>query len=231
MDFFTNTPSKYKIPDFNVLRKVWNTDFLKYKYNCIVTAEDSYSDKVINVNLKDFLDNNKHCYVNNWRYYLDFPELTVGSLSSQTDLIDHLTKLDPNIFLPLIWCFIGDRGTGLSLHTDVLSTRAWLAVFEGKKRVVLHPPVTDCLDKLNRESKLILETSIPFGLWKVVDLEPGDILIIPENWLHAALNMEMTLAVTRNFVIADGLENTIKDMKCLGLDDLAMVIGGDVCIE
>ena len=124
---------------------------------------------------------------------------------------------------PYRWILIGPERSGTGMHIDPLYTNAWVTVLQGKKRWMLFPPMTPSKDigMINDDDNglEISSNSIPSIIWfkeyykKVTSKDwptcykpievlqhPGETVFIPQGWKHVVLNLELTLAVTHNYI-------------------------------
>ena len=82
------------------------------------------------------------------------------------------------------WLFIGPAGTETLPHADLFSTHAWLAQLVGRKRVSLRG----------------LAGAEGLAASEDVELEPGDVLLIPAGRVHSAQSLEPSVTLSFNFV-------------------------------
>lgn len=118
------------------------------------------------------------------------------------------------------WLLMGPRGSGAAFHQDPNATAAWNAVISGRKKWIMYPPsvrppgvhpngdvdATSVVDWFMRYYVQIQQQNIdPSSVasrnrpWECVQ-EPGEMVFIPHRWWHMALNLDLTVAVTHNFV-------------------------------
>ena len=99
---------------------------------------------------------------------------------------------------------LGDDGAGLPFHAH---GAAWLAVVHGGKRWFIYEPGTmpsSVRGNLNPlmatrqwvNSQWAAVSRLPAN-WKpiVCDQMPGEMLYLPERWMHATMNLGETIAV------------------------------------
>eukprot|EP00466_Bigelowiella_natans_P004508 jgi/Bigna1/141961/aug1.66_g16669 len=116
--------------------------------------------------------------------------------------------------------FYGSKASGSPLHKDPIGSGAWNALLYGQKRWCLFPPGTNT-------SLIGLKdgdpTTPPAYWWqdvyprivndsRIENVElmqkPGEIVFVPAGWYHVVLNLDMSIAVTQNFVLPSMLEST-----------------------
>ncbi|KAI8476748.1 MAG: hypothetical protein J3K34DRAFT_453134 [Monoraphidium minutum] len=114
---------------------------------------------------------------------------------------------------PYRWVVIGPARSGTGLHVDPLATNAWNALLAGHKRWALFPPGTHKQTVLPREPGLGREAICWFTRvfprtqapgWPTARpvtciQRPGETMFVPHGWLHAVLNLDLTIAVTHNY--------------------------------
>ena len=118
----------------------------------------------------------------------------------------------PSFHLPFhSWLVIGPPRSGSSLHVDPLATAAWNALLAGRKRWALFPPGTSKELIHPREPGLGREAADWFArVWprtvapgwagpRPIDVvqRPGETMYVPGGWLHAVMNLDLTVAVTQ----------------------------------
>jgi len=115
--------------------------------------------------------------------------------------------------------FIGGSGTQSGIHSDTYASRFWMAVLKGKKHYrifnqsdarYLYPTETpedvtedgyhsyfeaDAFEPdLKKHPEFAKAT-----LWEA-NVTAGDIIFVPEMWIHQVRNLESTIAISYNFV-------------------------------
>lgn len=151
-------------------------------------------------------------YLSGWRFYEEHHQMLMDFKEPFFSYGDRLLNIPSHILKPLLWIFIGNTGTGTSLHYDVLQTHAWIAIIEGVKRIVLHPP--------QNQAPLRAVCSTGWGdnddPWLNFTLTKGDLFFIPSGWWHEVVNESPGIALTRNFVTADIVECVHNAAYCSG---------------
>lgn len=103
--------------------------------------------------------------------------------------------------------FLSGKGGRTRLHRDPLGTQAILCQLYGRKLVTFYHPSNDSFLRRGAEFVDIRkpdQNKFPnFHKAKVEFediLEPGEILFVPDNWLHDVTTLEDSISVTWNFV-------------------------------
>jgi len=111
--------------------------------------------------------------------------------------------------------FVAPAGSATTLHVDTYHMRFWMALLKGRKRWVTFPPehVHDLMPADSqafpsrfKANLLSLNSTAQHRVryawdqrWEGV-LNAGDILFLPEGWVHQVHNLDLTIAVAGNFV-------------------------------
>jgi len=105
------------------------------------------------------------------------------------------------------------------MHVDPLWTTAWVTILQGKKRWRLFPPETPYESIGMIDGKPQILSSIWFRDYydQVTSLSwpkehrpvevlqyPGETVYVPDRWPQLVLNLELTMAVTRNYASEHG---------------------------
>ncbi len=102
------------------------------------------------------------------------------------------------------WIFIGPTGTLSPLHLDLFGTHAWLAQFSGRKRFLLFPRndfphvydgAPDFINPDLEQYPRLAETCPVLA-----ELQPGEVIFIPEGWAHHVVSLSPSISLTFNFV-------------------------------
>ena len=144
-------------------------------------------------------------YASGWRFFEQRPDMLNDFTEPITRSQDALQRIPEKLFKPLLWLMIGGDNSGTALHYDVLNTHAWLTVIEGKKRLALYPPVlfdSQYAEKRKRAQQVLAKRR-NFDEWRYVEIEKGDLLLIPAGWWHEVVNEGPTIGLTRNFASPD----------------------------
>lgn len=121
--------------------------------------------------------------------------------------------------------FLGPAGSQSGLHADSVASRFWMAVFQGTKwfRLVDQAYAKEHMYPTEDESEVAppgLSMSTYWAYFEVDTFEPdferhpkfkeaivweanvtaGDIIFIPQTWLHQVKNMDNTIAMSYNYV-------------------------------
>ena len=105
------------------------------------------------------------------------------------------------------WVFIGKKNTYTRLHFDVISTSAWLGVISGKKRFIIFDDIESKVFKGNDKNISLFQLNMDKFMNSlnpiVVDVNPGEIIYVPNNLAHYVINLEDSIAITENFCYDD----------------------------
>lgn len=140
-------------------------------------------------------------YLSNWQAFKDIPELLNDISPIQ---IFERDWLDESSSPEMFWIFLGHENAEIGLHVDVGCTSAWLTMIQGKKLFrLINQDVIHTIESLDRNrifEDAYIEEKIKSGRVFEAFLEAGDTIFIPSGWWHAVRNIDVTIAVTRNFV-------------------------------
>ncbi|KAL4420190.1 hypothetical protein ABPG77_011406 [Micractinium sp. CCAP 211/92] len=124
------------------------------------------------------------------------------------------------------WLVVGPKRSGASWHVDPSATSAWNTLLSGRKRWALYPPgqvppgVQVHIDADGQPS-FQAPTSLQWYLEMLPQLPPGqrplevvqqagETIFVPAGWWHCVLNLDLTVAVTQNFVSPANLEAAVQ---------------------
>lgn len=226
---FPNEPALLKgaTADWRAHRR-WTPDFLAGLPDGVLSLTDAAGEPAGEAGLALYLaalrDGEQplaSLYASGWRFFERHPDMLADFSEPAQAGPDMLQTIPSRLFKPLLWIFIGAQGSGTQLHHDVLDTHAWLAVIGGRKRIALHPPALFQDYAARRgEALAILEARRDHGNWRYVELEPGDLLLIPSSWWHEVVNEGLTVGLTRNFATPDIHERVARAARQQGLTPL-----------
>lgn len=129
--------------------------------------------------------------------------------------------------------FLAAKGTGSALHVDFMQTHFWMALCQGSKHwrllpredlAMLYPMyLTDLnpcfpveLDALADASEREVRPALQAAeLWEVT-LQPGDVIFVPGGWPHQVSNLELSLAISANFIDRTNVAGACHDADLLG---------------
>jgi len=150
-------------------------------------------------------------YLYGWDAFRKHPELYDDIVPAPDFVPDLVSGLSPALRDILEWAskklytavYIGPEGSLSSLHCDYWSTHGYLAQIQGRKRAILFSPV---------DSEFLYHGQVDpeqpdfrqFPLFERATayeciIEPGDMLLIPANWLHHVRGLEKSITVSHNF--------------------------------
>ena len=111
--------------------------------------------------------------------------------------------------------FMGPSGTRSGLHVDSIG-HFWQMVVSGKKKwTIFHPNIHHRLmpDALRRTFLLKTdEQQSKIPRWEV-ELNPGDLIMVPSRAAHQVLNVEGGIALAGNFVDAQSLKDVMIELQ------------------
>lgn len=152
---------------------------------------------------------NKNWYFANWLYENDSTELSDDydlPFYLGPDLIEFLPE---SFQYPRKWLFVGHKFCDTPAHVDTLHTSAWLTMIYNRKRVRMVSPSYSRhffrLENLRCQSSLDYCSSEGIPVIDV-EIERGDLLIIPGGWLHHVFSREPNIMLTGNFLSASDSE-------------------------
>ncbi|OQR99162.1 histone arginine demethylase [Thraustotheca clavata] len=132
------------------------------------------------------------------------------------------------------WLVIGPARAGAPWHLDPVKTSAWNSLLVGRKRWAMYPPnhpppgvniINNQVHMTSLEWYLnIYPTLSPDQLPYEVVQYPGETIYVPSGWWHLVLNLDLTIAVTQNFVDANNLPSFVEDVIESGDGDVLDVL-------
>jgi hypothetical protein len=110
--------------------------------------------------------------------------------------------------------YIGPAGAVSKLHQDRWGTHFWMAQFEGRKRwIMFSPDQADLLYKTDGSGAALTPYSVQpdvpdyerFPKFKKAKgmectIGPGDLLIVPGDWVHWVKSLDATISLTHNYM-------------------------------
>jgi histone arginine demethylase JMJD6 len=209
-------------------RSLWSQAFFRERYgadkvmvrNFSSRAEESYFETQLGPYIDSFDSANRSNtsrppYLSDWPCTKFHPELQAHFsippyFNNWLDRLPKRARHNLNYLLVLI----GPPGAVYDLHVDSMSTHAWIAHFEGKKRFVLYPP--EQAENLYRGAvdpdRPDLESYPQFRAAsgrREAYLEPGEIIFVPADWWHQVTSVGKTLSIVCNFVNANNLRDLL----------------------
>ncbi|MEQ8332539.1 cupin-like domain-containing protein [Nisaea sp.] len=188
----------------------WNFDFFREKYGedvVLVADKLAGATEIKETHLStylDYIEDKRHTWLKHCEldtpWYLGFykplamhPELMEDF--TEPECLDNWCRyLEGEMAdwyrMGFGWIFIGPGGTYTRPHPDLFATHAWLAQLVGRKTYFLSEP----LDDPQRISTLTEKDFFQ------VDLEPGEFLLLPANWIHGAVSHAPSITLSFNFV-------------------------------
>jgi hypothetical protein len=113
---------------------------------------------------------------------------------------DRLAELPQGARPPLRWMFIGAKGCITRTHIDPALVKSWLVQVKGRKRFVLAPPAV--FDQVRDEGGFMSLDSDTLRTDKTIEvtLEPGDLIFIPEMWIHEVQCLDTCITLTADWI-------------------------------
>lgn len=149
-----------------------------------------------------FEKDGREFYLSVYNIFKDFPHLVPD------DMVRDVRKLK-GLVEPLCW--IGPKGTVTGLHADWPDN--FLCQVQGRKRVMLIAPETaremKLSDRFDPETTVydydidtVDDPRMPKQFWNaatILVIEEGDILYIPQNWVHWVAGLSPTVSINLFF--------------------------------
>eukprot|EP00039_Didymoeca_costata_P008155 m.108645 g.108645 ORF g.108645 m.108645 type:complete len:508 (-) comp13973_c0_seq2:928-2451(-) len=129
------------------------------------------------------------------------------------------------------WVLVGGPRSGAGFHQDPNRTAAWNTVISGRKKWVLFPPsmrppgvhengdvdaesLLQWFIRYFEEMKDLRKSDLEIRNrpWECVT-KPGETIFIPHGWWHMALNLDICVAVTHNFVSSVNLPDVLRFLR------------------
>ncbi|KAG6705463.1 hypothetical protein I3842_07G180400 [Carya illinoinensis] len=216
-------------------RLTWTTDQFLLNYGDTAFRISQKSSQKILIKFKDYVSYMKLQHDEDPIYIFDdkFGEVAPGLLKDysvpylfQEDFFD---VLDRDQRPPFRWLIVGPERSGASWHIDPALTSAWNTLLCGRKRWALYPPgrvplgVTVHVNEEDGDVNVEAPSSLQWWLdiyplladedkpFECTQL-PGETIFVPSGWWHCVLNLEITIAVTQNFVNSTNFEFACLDM-------------------
>lgn len=113
------------------------------------------------------------------------------------------------------WLIAGPSRSGSSFHKDPNATSAWNAAIHGRKKWIFFPPQSTPPGIMPSSDGSHVTAPVSVIEWftnfydrdtilEAGGLEciahPGEIVYIPSGWWHCVLNLDLSIAITQNFV-------------------------------
>ena len=135
------------------------------------------------------------------------------------------------------WLVIGGERTGSRFHVDPASTSAINVLLSGRKRWAFYRPSRSPPPGVRRRGDGSFEA--PPAVWwfgavlpSLPDCErpielvqrPGEVVYVPRGWWHTVLNLEESVAYTRNIVSTGSAPATVSSLEAAGQPVAAAVL-------
>jgi ribosomal protein L16 Arg81 hydroxylase len=207
-------------------RSTWTFDNFKSRYGKSIVSAYPYengsyrADREQRMPLADYIGKILLYDFDSYPYYLIYnASLLQEHIELWADFSEPKYCFDWFKFIPEFMRFpsprlyLGPKGAISTLHQDRWGTHFWMAQLEGRKRWILFSPdqaellystkVTGDLIRYQvQPEKPDLERFPLFKKTKGVEctIGPGDLLIVPGNWLHWVISLDPTLSLTHNYM-------------------------------
>lgn len=159
-----------------------------------------------------------------------FPESLEKDFTHPEYFTPDLLDLLPGSLKPTnTWLVLGPARSGSTFHIDPNGTSAFNALLKGRKKWVFYPPnqtppgvyVSPDGSEVTAPQSLLewytgFYTPHSEGMLEGV-CEEGECMFVPSGWWHSVLNLEETVALTRNFCLPSDLNNVLsffRDKSC-----------------
>jgi hypothetical protein len=210
-------------------RSTWTFENFKSRYGESIVAAYPYehgryrADRAQQLPLAEYIDNILTKDFDSYPYYLIYNSSLLhehrelrGDFSEPEYCFDWFKFLPEAMRFPSPRLYLGPKGTISSLHQDRWGTHFWMAQLEGRKWWILFSPDQDRLlykgQDTGKEQGLIRYQVQPdkpdlkrFPMFREAKgmectIGPGDLLIVPGNWLHWVMSLDATLSLTHNYM-------------------------------
>ena len=124
------------------------------------------------------------------------------------------------------WILIGPPRSGSTFHKDPNYTSAWNGLISGCKKWMLFPPHVTPPGVFPSADEVDVTTPLSVSEWFLnyyhesrdlrpveCNQQPGEMIFIPSQWWHTALNLEPSIAVTQNYVSQRNLYDVLEFLQ------------------
>lgn len=126
------------------------------------------------------------------------------------------------------WLIIGPPRSGSSFHIDPNATSAWNAAIRGRKKWLFFPPdvtppgISPSVDGADVTAPVsVMEWFVNFYNRDLIEqvgaveavVQPGEIMFVPRGWWHCVLNLDVSIAVTQNFVSSCNVQAVVRWLR------------------
>jgi hypothetical protein len=210
-------------------RSTWTFNTFKSRYGKSIVSVYPYeqgryrADRIQQLPLADYIDKILTNDFDSYPYYLIYNSSLLdehqelrGDFFEPKYCFDWFKFLPKAMRFPSPRLYIGPKGAISSLHQDRWGTHFWMAQLEGRKRWILFSPDQEKFLYKSEGSakeqglthyqvqpdKPDLKRFPMFNQGKGLEctIGPGDLLIVPGNWLHWVLSLDATLSLTHNYM-------------------------------
>lgn len=136
---------------------------------------------------------------------------------NEVDLVDKVWPSNESKPKVTKYCLMGIKDSYTDFHLDFAGTSVYYTILKGKKQFILYPPTKTNLNKYYKwiigNNELAESNFLPnFGLEQGIKLEinKGDLLIIPSGWIHGVWTLEDTVVIGGNFLTCFNIDTQLK---------------------
>jgi ribosomal protein L16 Arg81 hydroxylase len=201
-------------------RSSWTFDYFKSEYGKSMIAayrygeEGRYQEELVErMPLADYIDkilaNDFDAYPfymrDSAKFLLDHSEL-FAAFTFPKHCFDWFRLVPGSLRRPGTRIFIGPKGAVTNLHQDIWGTHFWMAQLVGRKRWVLFSPdqkeflFKHCWQVRPDEPDLDRFPLFPKAKGFECTIGPGDLIIVPSNWVHWVVSLDPTISLTHNYM-------------------------------
>jgi ribosomal protein L16 Arg81 hydroxylase len=194
-------------------------------------GESYRQDAAKKVSLAEYIDN---ILVNDFDSYPYYMIYNFSLLQEHKDLwqdfaqpsycFDWFSFLPKAVRFPSPRLYIGPKGTISTLHQDRWGTHFWMAQFQGRKHWILFPPEEEkylypvSSQRGNGLVRYRVQPDAPaleqFPLFEKCHgmecvIGPGDLLIVPGDWLHWVKSLDPTFSLSHNYMTPGNITSSM----------------------
>lgn len=207
----TENPSIIQSTLYNWEAKDWTFEHLYRRCGSTIITANKYSKKEYTTmllgNLIDTIlsEKRKNIYLQDWWYLIDHPDM-INGFEIPTPFLDDIPL---NLFQsPNSNLWVGSSGAATFLHQDALFGYVWSTQIVGVKRWILID--SSVAINFNIPLERFIQNNIQYI--HIVDLHPGDTLVIPPKWWHGTYTLEACISLSNFYIPPKYLRQYILDI-------------------